>query len=52
MNATGVKVIIRVSYKEMAAKMGTPFDYPLSSRIDENDAVIILDNVLYLGKMC
>jgi 4-hydroxyphenylacetate 3-monooxygenase len=26
--------------------MGSPFDYPLSSRIDENDAVFILDKVL------
>jgi 4-hydroxyphenylacetate 3-monooxygenase len=29
-----------------AAVMGSPFDYPLSSRLDENDAVFILDNVL------
>jgi 4-hydroxyphenylacetate 3-monooxygenase len=26
--------------------MGSPFDYPLSSRIDENDAVFIMDKVL------
>ena len=26
--------------------MGSPFDYPLSSRLDENDAVFILDKVL------
>ena len=26
--------------------MGSPFDYPLSSRLDENDAIFILDNVL------
>src|SRR5260221_3979065 len=24
--------------------MGTPFDYPLSSRLDENDAIFVLDN--------
>jgi 4-hydroxyphenylacetate 3-monooxygenase len=30
----------------MAATMGSPFDYPLSSRLDENDAVLILDKVL------
>src|SRR5690606_35064036 len=24
----------------------TPFDYPLSSRFDENDAILVLDNVL------
>ena len=26
--------------------MGSPFDYPLSSRLDENDAVFIIDKVL------
>src|SRR5262249_29206128 len=26
--------------------MGTPFDYPLSSRFDENDAIFVFDNVL------
>ena len=26
--------------------MGSPFDYPLSSRLDENDAVFIMDKVL------
>ena len=26
--------------------MGSPFDYPLSSRLDENDAIFILDKVL------
>lgn len=45
MNAPGLKVISRQSYEEMAVKSGTPFDYPLSSRFDENDAVIVLDNV-------
>ena len=25
--------------------MGTPFDYPLSSRFDENDAIFVFDNV-------
>jgi 4-hydroxyphenylacetate 3-monooxygenase len=29
----------------MAATIGTPFDYPLSSRMDENDSIIIFDNV-------
>lgn len=45
MNAPGVKMISRQSYELMAATNGSPFDYPLSSRFDENDAVIILDNV-------
>src|SRR4029078_12069442 len=46
MNARGVKLISRASYENTAAVMGTPFDYPLSSRIDENDAIFVLDNVL------
>ena len=29
-----------------AAVMGSPFDYPLSSRFDENDAVIVLDKAI------
>ncbi|MEY8190869.1 4-hydroxyphenylacetate 3-hydroxylase family protein [Peribacillus simplex] len=45
MNASGLKMISRQSFEETAAKSGTPFDYPLSSRFDENDAVIVLDHV-------
>ena len=26
--------------------MGSPFDYPLSSRLDENDTILVLDKVL------
>jgi aromatic ring hydroxylase len=44
-NATGVKLICRVSNEARAAALGSPFDYPLSSRFDENDAVFVLDNV-------
>jgi aromatic ring hydroxylase len=29
-----------------ASVMGSPFDYPISSRLDENDAVFIMDKVL------
>ena len=46
MDAPGVKLISRPSYEYAAAVMGSPFDYPLSSRLDENDAVFIFDNVL------
>jgi 4-hydroxyphenylacetate 3-monooxygenase len=46
MNAKGVKLISRASYENSAAVMGSPFDYPLSSRMDENDAAFILDEVL------
>ncbi|HVC51178.1 MAG TPA: 4-hydroxyphenylacetate 3-hydroxylase N-terminal domain-containing protein [Stellaceae bacterium] len=46
MDAPGVKLICRNSYEEIATRMGTPFDYPLSSRFDENDAIFVLDKVL------
>jgi 4-hydroxyphenylacetate 3-monooxygenase len=29
-----------------AEVMGSPFDYPLSSRLDENDAILVLDHAL------
>lgn len=45
MNAPGMKLICRGSYEEAAKHMGNPFDFPLSSRFDENDAILILDNV-------
>src|SRR5580658_189102 len=45
-SAPGVKFICRTSYEMTSTAMGSPFDYPLSSRIDENDAVFILDKVL------
>jgi len=41
LNAPGCKLICRASYE---AKAGAPFDYPLSSRFDENDAIFVLDN--------
>ncbi len=46
MNAPGVKLFCRTSYEMMASVMGTPFDYPLSSRFDENDAIFVFDKVL------
>jgi len=46
MDAPGLKLISRPSYELQAAVMGSPFDYPLSSRFDENDAIMVLDNVL------
>ncbi len=45
-NAPGVKFLCRSSYEMTATVMGSPFDYPLSSRLDENDAIFIMDNVL------
>lgn len=46
MGAPGMKLICRPSYSMTAAVMGSPFDYPLSSRLDENDSIFILDHVL------
>ena len=46
MDAPGIKLISRTSYAQNAAVTGTPYDYPLSSRMDENDAVFIFDKVL------
>jgi len=45
MNAPGLKLICRPSYEMTAAVMGSPFDYPLSSRFDENDAILVFDRV-------
>jgi 4-hydroxyphenylacetate 3-monooxygenase len=46
MNAPGMKLICRTSYTATSAVMGSPFDYPLSSRLDENDTILVLDKVL------
>jgi two-component FAD-dependent monooxygenase len=46
MGAPGMKLICRPSYGATAAVMGSPFDYPLSSRMDENDTILVLDKVL------
>ena len=44
-DAPGLKLICRTSYEHAALRNGSPFDYPLSSRFDENDAIFILDKV-------
>lgn len=46
MDAPGMKLLCRPSYAATAAVMGSPFDYPLSSRLDENDTILVLDKVL------
>ena len=46
MDAPGVKLIARPSYEMTAAVTGSPFDYPLSSRLDENDSIMVFDDVL------
>jgi len=44
-NAPGLKIFCRTSYERAAERYGSPFDYPLSSRFDENDAIFVLDKV-------
>ncbi|HKS76799.1 MAG TPA: 4-hydroxyphenylacetate 3-hydroxylase N-terminal domain-containing protein [Terriglobales bacterium] len=44
-DAPGVKLFCRPSYEMAAATVGSPFDYPLSSRLDENDSIIVFDKV-------
>jgi 4-hydroxyphenylacetate 3-monooxygenase len=44
MNTPGIKLICRPSYEFAAAAAGSPWDYPLTSRFDENDAIFIFDN--------
>lgn len=46
MGSPGMKLICRPSYTMSAAVMGSPFDHPLSSRLDENDTIFVLDKVL------
>ncbi len=46
MDSPGLKLISRTSYELQATVLGSPFDYPLSSRFDENDSILVLDNVL------
>jgi 4-hydroxyphenylacetate 3-monooxygenase len=43
MASSGVRLISRASYEASAV---SPFDAPLSSRFDENDAVVVFDEVL------
>jgi aromatic ring hydroxylase len=45
MGVPGMKLICRPSYAVTSAVMGSPFDYPLSSRLDENDTIFVLDKV-------
>jgi len=46
MNTPGLKLICRTSYELTSAVMGSPFDYPLSSRLDENDAILVFEKAL------
>jgi 4-hydroxyphenylacetate 3-monooxygenase len=44
MGTPGIKLICRPSYEYAAAATGSPWDYPLTSRFDENDSIFIFDN--------
>ena len=44
MNTPGIKLICRPSYELAAAATGSPWDYPLTIRFDENDAIFVFDN--------
>jgi 4-hydroxyphenylacetate 3-monooxygenase len=46
METLGLKLICRQSYEMVAAHVGSPFDYPLSSRLDENDSIMVFDKAL------
>jgi 4-hydroxyphenylacetate 3-monooxygenase len=47
MDAPGVQAVLpRLLRADCQHESGSPFDYPLSSRFDENDAIFVLDNVL------
>jgi 4-hydroxyphenylacetate 3-monooxygenase len=44
MDTPGIKLICRASYEMAAAATGSAWDYPLTSRFDENDAIFVFDN--------
>jgi 4-hydroxyphenylacetate 3-monooxygenase len=45
MDAPGVKLLCRPSFEYRASVAGSPFDQPLSSRMDENDSILVFDRV-------
>ncbi len=46
MGGKGTRLISRQSYEAVSTKAASPFDYPLSNRFDENDAILIFDEAL------
>jgi len=44
MDTPGLKLICRASYEMTAAATGSAWDYPLTSRFDENDAILVCDH--------
>lgn len=45
-DAPGLKVLCRPSFESAVARTSSPFYHPLSSRFDENDAILVFDEVL------
>ena len=45
MNTPGIKLICRPPTSSPPPRPGSPLDYPLTSRFDENDAIFVFDNV-------
>ena len=50
MNTPGMKLICRPLLRTGGGIAGSPFDYPLSSRLDENDAILVMDKVFIPGE--
>ncbi len=46
MNSPGVKLQCRPSSNALTRLYGTPFDYPLTSRFEDNDALLTFDSAL------
>mgnify|MGYP001352933162 CR=1 FL=1 len=44
--APGVKLLSRASYEEVTARTSSPTAHPLSSRLDENDSILVFDEAL------
>jgi 4-hydroxyphenylacetate 3-monooxygenase len=45
-NSPGLQMVCRPSYELNSSLADSPFDHPLSSRLDENDAVLVFNKVL------
>jgi 4-hydroxyphenylacetate 3-monooxygenase len=46
LSAPGVRVVCRASYERAACRHGGVMDYPLASRFDENDGMLVLEDVV------
>jgi 4-hydroxyphenylacetate 3-monooxygenase len=46
MSGPGIKLMCRPTSAMMTKHLGSPFDHPLTSRLDESDAILIFDRAL------